>query len=205
MIAGEYIKGLIILLLPYSSLLSFIAGFITEDALLFIALLSGSGLISLYNVMIFGFIGILVHDYIAYLIARSKTAGYLKKKLRLFEKPNRFNKFIRGLGKNGYLAPLIISKFVYGTRVALILFVSHSEKSHSNFILNNALASGFWCIIMLPLGWLAGKGFLKLLHIVKGIEKILAVLLAFAIVVYFIQLIIRKAINKKINSKQNKA
>lgn len=174
-------------LLPYHKSISLLAGIIGEDFLMLLAIFSGSDIISFWIVLSFGFIGVMIHDSIIYLMARSKFAYRLKEKWNLSERNKGLVSFIEKIGGKTYFLPLMISKFVYGTRLALIVFISHRELNFFKYTVKNALAVAIWSAIMLPIAWLAGRGFARLLHLVKGVEKLLGFIVLTALVIYFVR------------------
>ena len=169
------------------ALVSSVAGFLSEEVLLFFIILSGVGVTNLWIVMLFGFIGIIVHDALFYFIAHSNIIKKLNTKIKFSENHRGIVLFIEKIGRGGYFKPLLLSKFIYGTRIPIIFYTAHKEKRFGRFLLYNMLAVLCWFLIMAPVGWLAGQGFSKLLHIARGIEKLLAVVLILAIIVYIVR------------------
>ncbi len=180
------------------ALVSSIAGFLSEEVLLFFIILSGVGVTNLWIVALFGFIGIIVHDSVFYFFACSNIIKKLNTKIKFSENNKGIVLFIEKLGNGGYFKPLLLSKFIYGTRVPLIFYAAHREKNFGKFILYNILTVLCWFLIMAPIGWLAGQGFSKLLRVVRGIEKVLAVILILAIIVYAV----RKLVNRGIKTEK---
>lgn len=176
------------------ALVSAIAGILSEDVLLFFIILAGTGVTNLWTVVIFGFIGIIIHDSLFYFIARSDIVKKWRMKIKFSEKNKGVILFIERIGNGGYFKPLLLSKLVYGTRIPLVFYVAHREKSFGRFTFYNTLAVLSWFLIMAPFGWLAGQGFSKLLRIARGIEKILAVILILTLIVY----VVRKLVSRKV-------
>ena len=178
------------------ALVSIVAGVLSEEFLLFFIILAGTGITNLWIVALFGFIGIIIHDSIFYFIAHSNIIRKLNMKIKFSERNKGIVLFIERIGNGGYFKPLLLSKFIYGTRIPLIFYAAHREKSFGRFIFYNMFAVLGWFLIMAPLGWLAGQGFSKLLHIAKGIEKILAIVLILTIIVYAVRKFISRKIEK---------
>lgn len=53
---------------------------------------------------------------------------------------------------------LIMVKFLYGSRVAMILYAAASGITFSTFTVFNSLGSIIWLLVFIPLGYLAGRG-----------------------------------------------
>ena len=92
--------------------------------------------------------------------------------------------------------PMVISKFIYGTRVFATLYASQQEKKFTKYFIINLLALLLWFAIMTPIGWYAGRGFTKLLDVVKGIEKLLAIIVALILIYFVIHFISKKFMKK---------
>ena len=86
---------------------------------------------------------------------------------------------------------LFMSKFIYGTRVlTIVTFGVNSTLSLTRFIIIDCLALIPITIILLSLGWFAGKG-VYLINIYKNIQLSIFILVIFLIFIY----IVRKWIN----------
>src|SRR3989344_4599685 len=111
------IKEFMVSLIAQPALISIIAGIFGEDYILFLMILSGTGIISFWKVVVFGFVGVLLHDTVVYLAGRYGFVDkfILRKKRKVRHKKKK--DWILGLGKGGYILPMVISKFIYGTRV----------------------------------------------------------------------------------------
>ncbi len=189
----------------YAPLLAFLSGLAIGDALILLAMLAGAGKISFWSIFILGFIGEVTHDIIFYFISNSKFAHYIKKKLRLSKKRSKIAEYIEkiSVGKS-YFLPLVIAKFVYGVRDAVVIYVSHNEKSFKKYLLTVIPAGLIWITTITSTGWLAGKGFVELLYVIKGIEKWLAIFLLSIIALYLINKFVISTILRFIKKNINK-
>ena len=166
-------------------------------ALVFLAVnLSGTGIISFWKVVVFGFVGVLLHDTVVYLAGRYGFVDkfILRKKRKVRHKKKK--DWILGLGKGGYILPMVISKFIYGTRVFATLYASQQEKKFTKYFIINVLALLLWFGIMTPIGWYAGRGFTKLLVVVKGVEKALGIIVILIVIYLVIHFISKKFMKK---------
>lgn len=193
----EMLQSLLIALAPYAPLVAFIAGFLTEDLLLFIAFLAGTGDLPIIVVSIFGLLGILAHDSVVYWCAKSSLATRIVARWKPKERYRGLAQFLERLSREHYFFPLVLSKFVYGTRTALVVYAARSERSTARFFTFNALAAAIWIAVMMPLGWLAGRGVSVLAFIVRDLEKVLGVIVLAVLVVYLINLTIRRWIARR--------
>ena len=186
------------LLQNYAPLLAFLCGFIIGDVLIILAMLSGAGKISFATIFIFGMIGELTHDVLFYFISNSKFAHYIKKKLKLSKKRNKIAEYIEKLGGKNYFLPLVIAKFIYGVRDAVVLYVGHNEKNFKRYFITVFAAGLIWVSVITGVGWLAGRGVTELLIVLKGIEKGLAIILFGIIALYLINKFVIAAVWRQI-------
>jgi len=164
-------------------LLAFVAGLLLGDVLIFLAMLSGVGKIHFGVILVFGLMGDITHDLLLYFFSNSKLAYFIKKKIKLSKKKNVIVQFIEKINiRKSYFVPLVISKFFYGIRDAVILYVSHGERDIKRYLLTISMAGFIWILTITGAGWLAGRGFSGLLSFFKGFEKIVLVLVIGAII-----------------------
>ncbi|MEK6850517.1 MAG: hypothetical protein AABX85_03000 [Nanoarchaeota archaeon] len=170
----------------YAPLLAFIAGLAIGDLMLFLGILAGAGKINFFIILLFGFIGGLIHDILFYFIANSPTAHFIKKRFKLSKRKNKIAGFIEKIGNGHYFLPILIAKFVYGVRDAVILYVAHNNKNFKRYLLVVACADFIWMTTIVSIGWLAGQGFTAFINLFRGFEKWLFILLAGLIILYIL-------------------
>ena len=71
----EIVQFILAMIAPYAPIVAFLAGFLTEDLLLFLAFVAGSGNFSIITACIFGLLGIIAHDVFIAWCASSSIAG----------------------------------------------------------------------------------------------------------------------------------
>ncbi|MEK6889584.1 MAG: hypothetical protein AABX35_00190 [Nanoarchaeota archaeon] len=186
-------------------LISFLAGIMGEDYVFLMAILSGSGYLSLWNVIIFGIIGVLIHDMALYFICKAYHGTIIKERLDKKSVRRGIDKWLLSWRKTShYFIPLAISKFIFGARILTIFYIARREKSFKKYLFFDVLSEIIWFGIMMPIGWFVGKGFVQILHFGKDLEKIIVFLFLFWLVYYIINKTFKRAVVKKINSKQIK-
>ncbi|MDO8563503.1 MAG: hypothetical protein Q7R87_00675 [Nanoarchaeota archaeon] len=185
--------------------ISFLAGIMGEDYVFLMAILSGSGFISLWSVIIFGIVGVFLHDVCLYFISKAYHGTIIKERLDKKSVRRGIDKWLLSWRKTShYFIPLIISKFIFGARILTIFYIARREKSFKKFIFFDIIAGAIWFSIMMPIGWFVGKGFVQILHFGKDLEKIIVFLFLFWLVYYIINKTFKRTVVKKINSKQIK-
>ena len=186
--------NLIALLENYSVLISFAAGLGSEDILLFLAILSGSGAISIWTVVFFGFLGTFIHDSIFYFIGKSRFLERINKRFK--PKNKSLLAYILKKKKGTYFIPLMLSKFIYGVRILALFYASQRESKYSRFALFNFLSLVIWFSIMIPIGWFAGRGFTLLLSVIRGTEKVIATIILALILFYIVKKVLFRVVKK---------
>lgn len=186
----EVILEVIRLFYAHPFFVAFAGGFLGEEVLLFLVFLSVHMRISMVEIVIFGFLGILAFDSILFLFSRSAIIGKIKNKAKFLRRIVKAPNFVYRFYKKHSLLTLMFSKFVYTIRIPVIAYVSHKKISYKKFLINDILAVGVWAIIMIPLAMLAGKGFAGGMHIAKNFERIVGIGVLFIAVLYLINRVI---------------
>lgn len=138
-------------------LLFFLAALIGgEEIMIPLAFMVGTGLWDFKTLLIACFLGTLVSDTLWFLLGRHGL-----QKTKLFKKhEDKYKKvveFLNKISKNNFIV-LLVTKFLYGTRIFTILHFGVSKISKSKFLLMNSVVIMVWLPIALGIGWFAGKG-----------------------------------------------
>lgn len=176
-------------------LVSYFTAFFSEELIILLAVISGRGLIPFYILFIFSILGALTIETIFYLIGGSRL-GLVFKKRFINHEPN--------IEKKRYFFYILLSKFIYGTRMASSLYFGMHKMPYKKFLLYNLISSFLWSIIMLPAAYFAGKGFDHILRISRGIEKLGFFILIAIIIAFVINHIVRKILMKSEKSIEDK-
>lgn len=189
-------KEVLALFFTHTYLISFLAGFLSEDLLLLLAIASGGSRLDFFALCIFGFIGVVIHDTVIYVFAHIPLLKRWIMRMEQKESHKPLVRFIERLGRGDYVIPLCISKFIYGTRVALILYFGHKEKRFWRFFCVNTFAVFLWFLVMMPIGWLAGRGFTQVLGVVRGVEKALGMFVVFIVLAVILNAFFKRVLLK---------
>lgn len=177
------IHWLTLLVVQNPFFVSFLSGVLSEELLIFVAALAGRGLLQIWIVFLFGIFGILTIDTIWFVLGKSRLIRYLKDHKMFSDKGETMGK-IHHLAKKHQIVSLFVTKFIYGTRVITIIYHSAKEMPYRKFIFYDSLSVIIWALIMVTIGWLAGRGFTQILGVARGIERILAIILVVVVVLY---------------------
>lgn len=172
------------------------AFFFGEAVIINAAFLAGQGIWSLWYVFILSYLGTLVADTLWFLLG--KTLFKLSSKIQISE--HRYKPFLNYLesfiGHRTFLLLLII-KFLYGTRVLTIIYLSVRRVSFWPFMLYNSISTFLWLVIMVGIGWLAGKSIGNYISLVDNLGYLMVVILMVFLLIKVLNLWIRKKIFKK--------
>lgn len=182
----------------YNPLLALFAGLVAGDLMIFLGILAGTGKANFFLIIFFGFIGGLIHDTIFYFVANSRIIYFIKKRFKLKGRKNKIAQIIEKMGRGHYFLPILMAKFVYGVRDAVILYVAHNNKNFKKYIVVVAGADLIWLTIITSVGWLAGKGFTTLISLFKGFEKWLFILLAGIVLLYILNKFVIRFVMKHV-------
>lgn len=179
-------------LAPYKLLILVIGSIYPgEEAIILFSVFAGQGLMPLWQVLFIGTIGILLVDHIIFWLARSHLAFHIKRWRIFSKKSQRLGVLMHKLHKERPFLMLFITKFIYGLRYISVFYIGRKMK-WKRFFLYDLGAYALWAAIMVPLAWLAAKGFTLGLKIAKGIEKLLLIAVIIAVAFYVIEWIIRR-------------
>jgi len=173
-----------------ASLIAFLGSLlIGEEVLVFLSILAGKGIISLWNIFLYGFLGSLLGDLFWFYIGRTRIIDWLKKvkfirKSYGHSKPLLEKLSVREMHGWKCLIYFGASKFMGVIKVLAVVYASRRKMKFSRFIKWNVPALILWMIPMLFAGWLAGKGFTLLLIVLKNLQMALGLAVIIAIILY---------------------
>lgn len=190
-------EAIIISLMNHFYLVSFVTGLLNEEAVLFLTIIASRNDMHLQIILLLAPLGLICIDVIYAYVGRLSWPKKIGEKIgNIGEQKGLMPKLIRLSHRHPLLA-LIFTKFVYGTRMPLIVYYRARGMRFRKFIVYELISIEIWAIIMIPLAWFAGKGFTSGLHIVRDFSKIVAIALLLVVLWYIISLIIGKLFLKK--------
>jgi len=153
----EWTQLLIELIQSYGYIIIFLGTIIAgETVILAAAFLASLGYFNIFIVMAVSAVGIILADSFWYYIGMKsdkvvekcgKSCTFAEKRIAFINK--NFN--------NHYGKFLILSKFVYGTRVATLIASGHQKIPYKNFLIFNLISIIIWLAIVVVIGY--GIGF----------------------------------------------
>jgi membrane protein DedA with SNARE-associated domain len=180
-------------------LASFLAPFIAADfGILLMGFLSTKTISSIFIPIIFSSIGLILLDSFWYFSVRSKPVRYLKNKYiskKILKHEQEFNKISNK--KDQWI--LFISKFLFGTRALVIMYLSSKKNlTYLQFLKYDGIASTLWVSLLVTTGWFAGKGFFAITSAYKGIQIAAGTLTIIIVTLIVLRILIsKKILNQK--------
>jgi membrane protein DedA with SNARE-associated domain len=141
------------------------------------------------------FFGTILSDTLWYLFGAKGLARFSG--IRFFKKERaKMSGFVQRLVGERPLAALIMVKFLYGSRIAMILYVASRGMPLARFTLFNAIGAVIWLLVFIPLGYLAGMGIGQAFPYVNVIPTAIVVLIISVIVFRVITIWMEKKTNE---------
>ncbi|GEM_PF-6153151 len=110
---------------------------------------------------------------------------------------------INSISRKKMFLILLASKFIYGSRLITIFYISKKEKSLKKLILYNTLAIIVWILIIAPLIWVIGKSVFVSFDVLRDFRKTIGLAVLFAIAIYVLnRVVISKTIRHFANKKR---
>ena len=124
----------------------------------------------------------------------------LKIKERFFPKKSEETQLNSSLKKIFGQKPflwLLVIKFLYGTRILTILYLSSQKMRFGLFALFNSLGTILWLAVIMSLGVLGGKGLVNLYPQFQKIQYLIIIILVLVVLFKILTSWISKRLKKK--------
>lgn len=136
----------------------FFAAFLFGETLIIpAAALAAHGQFSPWAVGAWAYLGTFVSDALWFRLAGIAERHLAKHEGRL----HRYQRVLAWLDRRFGTRPeraLLFIKFVYGTRIATIVYLSLRKIAYRVFLALNGVGTAIWVAVVVTVGWLAGKG-----------------------------------------------
>ncbi len=185
------------LLSDYSEAICFFGAFFAGTGfVVFLATLAGQNVISPLALLGYAFLGNFLSDLIWFFLGRSLLFNKTSSMKMLVEAREQTAAFMARMGSREYLVFILI-KFVYGIRIAAILYFGSIRYQWSRFLRYNALAVFIINLVALGVGWSAGKGLTIFISIFENFMLATAILLGIAVVITLVRAVVSKGLLKR--------
>lgn len=172
------------------------AGFGGELGLLALGFLAAQNIIGIYPLIVLAFIGTTFTDILWFSLGSTKMIRGAISHHYANTTISVINEALTRVSRGNHLTALIIAKFIVGTRVLLIMFVSSTNIGLKNFIRYDVLAIFIWLLVIIPIGYLSGLGFVYLAQILENIYAGIGFVLLIFIIVVMLQIWLKRRFTK---------
>ena len=180
-------------------IVSFLVGLLTgEETVMALSFASAVGVLPFWIVLVFATLGMFVCDTFFFAVGKSRFAHRVLEFKKIKEGYKKIDESVEKITLKHPILLLLYTKFIYGTRIASLLFLGIKQTSWIKFLSVNLAIAMLWGLIVIPAGWLAGKGFRIILDIFRNVQ----LGITFVVLTIILIIIIRKWLNKKLTRKQ---
>lgn len=158
------------------SAIFFGAFFFGETVVITASFLAAHGLWSLRDVFWLALAGTVLSDLVWFIFGQ-RFLRFFRRWEKYREKGAQLLAALEKItGRRPFLALLFI-KFLYGTRILTILYLSMRKISLRTFAFFDSLGTVFWLAAVMAIGWLAGKSVINLVPVLNRFEYAALILL----------------------------
>ncbi|TSC77633.1 MAG: hypothetical protein G01um101424_256 [Parcubacteria group bacterium Gr01-1014_24] len=192
----ESIEWLRMFILDYPSLeyiiIFFGTGFGGEFALLPLGFLAAQGVISILPLIVLSFLGTFFSDTLWFLLGRTAIVKNMISHRYANTTVSVINEAISRMSRGSHSTALIIAKFIVGTRVLLIMYVSTTNIRFQQFIRYDTVAIFLWILVVIPIGFLSGLGFTYFAEILENLYAAIGFILLVIIIIIMLEIWLKK-------------
>ncbi len=163
-----------------------------EIALVTLSFLAAQKVISLPALVFFSALGTFCSDSIWFLLGR--TSGVRKIIAHRYATPTMevITQALKRISRGNNLVMLIFAKFLIGTRVVTLFFISTIYEKYSKFAEHNIVSIVVWLSVVIPVGYLSGLGFTYIASVLQNIYAALGFALLVILVIIMLQTWLQK-------------
>lgn len=172
-------------------------GFGGEVAVISLSFLSAQNVFSLFPFLVIGVLGTLTADSIWFWLGKTRTAGKIVDHRYATYTISVIMEAIRKISRGNHLLAFIFAKFLVGTRIVVILYVSKTNIAFKNFILNDMVAILIWLTTLTSIGFLSGLGFSYISKILKNVYAGIGFVVLILLVIVMAQIWLKKFFTKE--------
>lgn len=167
----------------YRLLSVFVGSFFFGDAVIITsAYLAGQLHWNIATVFLAAFAGTVASDIAWFVAGRVMTAH--GSRITLLERQRaQIVKLMDHLTGRKLERALVYVKFLYGGRIAMILYAASQRMKFSTFMIYNSLGIFLWFVIFFPLGYVAGRGLSRAMSFMGVVEAALLVFVASFVII----------------------
>ncbi|MSU44858.1 hypothetical protein EXS45_01610 [Candidatus Nomurabacteria bacterium] len=163
-----------------------------EIAIFTLSFLSAQGILSPVALVMFSFLGTLSSDSFWFLLGKTNTAQKIISHRYAHSAVSTIAEVVRRVSRGSHLLALIFAKFLVGTRIVMLLYISKTEFLFNQFICYNAVATLLWLLVVVPIGFFSGLGFTYVAEIFHNLYAGVGFIFLVLIIIVLVQLWLKK-------------
>ena len=177
------------------------AAFVGELALFTLGFLTAQGILSIFPLIIFSFLGVLASDILWFLLGKTAVVGKMISHRYTYATVSIISKAIDRTSKGNRFVAVVLAKFLIGTRILLIIYLSKTNLEFKRFVYYDAMAIFFWLIVIIPIGVIAGHGFTILAEVFHNLYLAIGFILFILLIIVIVQVWLERYLSKKADMK----
>lgn len=193
-----FIQNIFSIFGPYQFFIPFFGSMVGgEETVVLISMLSAKGVIPFWVVLSTTIVGTILSDSVWYYLARTRVWQKFIVSKYFAGSYAKIATIVNLVTRGSHFRALLYTKFLYGTRIITIMYLSREHLSFKQFSAYNSVVTVIWATVVCTTGWLAGKGLVVLAGYVTDVQIIITLGVAFLIIFYFVRIWINKRLQKK--------
>lgn len=156
------------------------------------AFLAGRDLFSIAEVLLFSSIGALGADLFWFAVGRRQRHKIAA--LRMYQ---NVLPLLHRLTRNNLVLELMLTKYMYGVRLLLLMHMAQHTMSIVRFVLYDIPAIALWLFFLISVGWLAGQGFNSIVPTYQKVSYVVCLSVVLLLTMYFFKKKISATYKKK--------
>lgn len=173
------------------------AAFGGELAMFTLGFLAAQGFFSIYLLFYVSFLGTMSSDILYFWLGRTKLADRLFSHEYTNTTINMITEAVRKVSKGSHFIALLLANFMIASRIILIIYVSKTDLKFKKFLYYESIALVLWLLVLISIGFFAGRGFTYLSNILQNIYTGIGFLLLIVLIMIFIQIWLKKFFTKE--------
>ena len=163
-----------------------------ELALFTLSFLAAQHILPLPALIIFSFLGTLCADSTWFLLGRTNVAKKIINHRYANSTIAVIAEAVRLVSRGSHFLALIFAKFLVGTRIVMLLYISNLPFSFGQFIRYNVVATFIWLLVVIPIGFISGLGFTYVAEVFHNLYAGVGFILLIILIIVVLQLWLKK-------------
>lgn len=158
-----------------------------EPALFLLGFLAAQGVVAVVPAAMLSYIGAFVPNAIWYFLGGTPFIQRISKQRYTAATISLITEAVQRASRGSHLLAIIIIKFLVGTPVLLVMYVSKTTLSIKQFFYYQSVATFFSILIIMPAGYLSGRGFIYFNEVFQNVYVAIGFILVILMVLMILQ------------------